>query len=302
MADKKHTESFWSHHNSTIQIFGFKVLREKAIFYTIGCIGLIIVGVIAFGIILQFMGGSLKVEDAPDTVNPASLRQPVELPLHNATLAQLLDAHGQATGLATVLSLTFSGSFVAGEAELQHTLVFRQPGLTRQQLTHPRYSIVATYNLREAQVRAEDGAGIPLPTPDEIDSLLNKHALVLEGGLGRLIWSHADDQATVKVPGPESYNGRLCQVLELHHTTHPPIRYFLDIETGLEVARTLSFTDPNGDGHFIEVRLFDHRHTDGLRLPFRYEVFKDGESVATAQFERVTLNAGVVPSLFDPES
>jgi hypothetical protein len=86
-------------------------------------------------------------------------------------------------------------------------------------------------------------------------------------------------------------------VLEVSGLDLDPVRLYLDDEW--RITRQ-TYTTPGPEGRLVQVEeiLSDYRDVDGIRVPFRAQLVRDGRPVLTRTLTRVTLNAPLDDTLF----
>jgi hypothetical protein len=277
------------------RIFRWAVPQWIALSGAIGALMVFIAGLLLWGFIRDERAESRR----PDPVStvPATESTPTAEPAR-PTLPRILDQHRQATGLASVNSLLFQGEIILEDGNAYAcSLLIRRPDNIKQSVRNFRASAALSFN-GQSYTATRNGQTMPSGDhPDRIDSVLNRHSLLLEGAFGQLAWDQAATTQEARLLGTETINGHHCHVVEKTFASRVPIRYYIDTASALVVARQLRFKD-QGKTTELLIILEDFRTIDSLTLPMAYRLLRNGSPVVSASFEFLSPNAGLLPEAF----
>ena len=151
--------------------------------------------------------------------------------------------------------------------------------------------VVQVYDAGAAWV--QDPAGIheaPVPMREDFGNSVRRDTIPM-------LIAAAEGKYAVKLLPEEGRDGRVLRVLEISGTQLPPVRLYIDAQ-GL-IARQ-AFTAPGPDGKPVQVEevFSDYRKVDGIMVPYKAELVRQGRTILTRTIRTVTLNTPVDPALF----
>jgi zinc protease len=221
--------------------------------------------------------------------------RPANDPAAMALLKRVVDAKGGIDALRKVTSVV---------AEADTALNMEQgtlPSTTKTYVVYPdrfrvdakvkAVEIIQVYNAGAAWVR--DPAGLHEPPPPMREDFANS---VRRDTIPMLIVA-SEGKYAVRLMPEEGRAGQVLRVLEISGEQLQPVRLFIDAQ-GF-IARQ-SFAAPGPDGKAVQVEevFSDYRKVDGISVPYKAELVRDGRSILTRTLRSVTFNTAVDPTLF----
>ena len=112
-----------------------------------------------------------------------------------------------------------------------------------------------------------------------------------------LLVAAAEGKLTVRLLPDEGTGGQVLKVLEVSGTGLPPVKLYVDSQS--LVARQ-SFQTPAPDGKQIQAEeiFSDYRAVDGVQVPFRADVRRNGTLILSRTLTNVTFNSPLDDTLF----
>ncbi|MFP4542470.1 MAG: hypothetical protein ACLFR7_12655 [Opitutales bacterium] len=242
--------------------------------------------------------------------------QPVSGERHTlrAVVDYALTAHGGRTRLEGVRTLRRIGTVELRQAdgstsEMDATIIYRRPDRIRYVYEADGRSATIAYDGQEAwqQFRSfgQPGSVTTVPTEDrrliEIDLVTTQPLSLTLQRLDQLQLLPPErpldalDEATTQEP----YRVRR-ELSDMLDTLH------FDPENFLLVRRTVELLGTEGEPLVIEIEYEDYRYVDRIAFPFRLRSTLSGELSNVLRLERIELNPGVLPYVFerpeDPEA
>jgi hypothetical protein len=101
----------------------------------------------------------------------------------------------------------------------------------------------------------------------------------------------------IELKGKVTEAGKELIHLVLTQRGAPPLHYYLDATTGLEVKTVMDIEDPTVKGQ-METRFSDYRNIDGRMIPFAMTQTLNGAPVAQIKLERIEFNVPLEDALF----
>jgi predicted Zn-dependent peptidase len=225
----------------------------------------------------------------------AAQSRPANDPNAMMFLNRVVDAKG---GLAALRKVTS----VVAEADTSFQLEQGTlPSATRTYVAYPDkfrvdakikgVDVVQVYNAGAAWV--QDPAGIheaPVPMREDFGNSVRRDTIPM-------LIAAAEGKYSVKVLPEEGREGRVLRVLEISGAQLPPVRLYIDPQ-GL-IARQ-AFSTPGPDGKPVEVEevFSDYRKVDGIMVPYKAELVRQGRTILTRTLRSVTMNSPVDAALF----
>jgi hypothetical protein len=112
-----------------------------------------------------------------------------------------------------------------------------------------------------------------------------------------LLVAAAEGKLTVRLLPEEGTGGQVLKVLEISGTGLPPVKLYIDSQS---MVLRQSFQTPAPDGKRIQAEeLFsDYRAVDGVQVPFRADVRRNGTVILSRTLTTVTFNTVLDDTLF----
>jgi hypothetical protein len=101
----------------------------------------------------------------------------------------------------------------------------------------------------------------------------------------------------VRLLPEEGRDGRVLRVLEISGEQLQPVRLFIDPQ-GLIARQSFSTVGPDNKPVQVEEAFSDYRKVDGVAVPYKAELVRDGRSILTRTLRSVAFNTAVDPTLF----
>ena len=277
------------------RIFRWAVPQWIALSGAIGALLVFIAALLLWGFIRDERAAPRS--PAPVSADSTSESTPAAEPT-GPSLPRILDQHRQATGLAGINSLLFQGEIILEDGNAYAcSLLIRRPDNIKQSVRNFRASASLSFD-GEGYSATRNGRTMPAGDhPDRVDSVLNRHSLLLEGAFGQLAWDQAATTQEARLIGTETINGHHCHVIEKPFANRIPLRYYIDTTSAQVVARELSFQN-EGKTTELLILLEDFQSIDSLTLPMSYRLLRNGTPVVSASFESLSPNAGLLPEAF----
>jgi zinc protease len=246
------------------------------------------------GPVERWAGAGPRAAYAPDGGAPAALAQREDDPRDeaHALLQRVIEAKGGSAALAGIETIIADADTVlrveAQEVVSTTRTYIRYPDRYRVDASVDGIEVVQIFSQGSAWVK--DPAGVRSAPPamrDDFGASVRRDtiALLLAADAGR----YTVRQLPVSA-GAEA-------VLEVSGLDLDPVRLYLDAEW--RITRQ-TYTTPGPEGRIVQVEeiLSDYRDVDGIRVPFRAQLVRDGRPVLTRTLTRVTLNAPIDDTLF----
>jgi len=174
------------------------------------------------------------------------------------------------------------------------------PATTRTDIEYPdRVRVEAELpNARIVQVFANGRGWLKDPSgvrDAPIEMLRDLHASVMRDPLA-LLRAMASNSLSVRMRPEEGHAGRAHKVLEVSGEGLSPVRLFFDPQSGSLVK--ISYT-MRGEGSPSTEELFDdYRTVDGVMLPFKGSVLRNGVVILERVLTEVKINPTLAPDTF----
>lgn len=232
---------------------------------------------------------SAQVNPRPGTANVAND------PNADAILKRIVDAKGGLDALKKVHTVI---------AEADTTFHVNGPPLSSKTRTYVIYpdkfrvdakvqgaDVVQVFNGGNAWAR--DPAGVHDAPP----GMREDFAASVRRDMIPLLVAAAEGKLTVRVLPEEGTGGQVLKVLEISGTGLMPVKLYVDSQ--LMVVRQ-AFQTPGPDGKRIQAEeLFsDYRAVDGVQVPFRADVRRNGTLILSRTLTNVTFNSPLDDTLF----
>ena len=242
-----------------------------------------------------YVGAGLSRAAYVSLSGPTSQSRAANDPAAMALLKRIVDAKGGIDALRKVTSVV---------AEADTALNMEQgtlPSTTKTYVVYPdrfrvdakvkAVEIIQVYNAGAAWVR--DPAGLHEPPPPMREDFANS---VRRDTIPMLI-AASDGKYAVRLLPEEGRDGQVLRVLEISGEQLQPVRLFID-PRGLIARQAFSAPGPDGKAVQVEEVFSDYRKVDGVAVPYKAELVRDGRSILTRTLRSVTFNTAVDPTLF----
>jgi zinc protease len=165
------------------------------------------------------------------------------------------------------------------------------PDKFRVDATFAGQQSVQAYNAGTAWVR--DPAGVSAAPP----AMRNDFAATVRRDTFPLLIAAAEGKVTVRQLAEEGSSGATFRVLEVSGQGLDPVRLYVDRD--YRVARQ-SYATPGPDGRPSQAEevYSDYRKVNGIDVPFKAVVLRDGRQILERTLKTVTFNTAVDPMLF----
>jgi hypothetical protein len=216
-------------------------------------------------------------------------------PAAMALLKRVVDTKGGLDALRKVTSVVADAD-TAFQME-QGTL----PSTTRTYVAYPDkfrvdakvkgVDVVQVYNSGSAWVRDPSGVhDVPAPMRDDFSNSVRRDTIPM-------LVAASDGKYGVRLLPEEGRDGRVLRVLEVSGEQLQPVRLFIDAQ-GLIARQAFSTPGPDGRPVQVEEVFSDYRKADGVAVPYKAELVRDGRTVLTRTLRSVTLNTPIDATLF----
>jgi len=165
------------------------------------------------------------------------------------------------------------------------------PDKFRVDATFAGQQSVQAYNGGTAWVK--DPAGVSAAPP----AMRNDFAATVRRDTFPLLIAAAEGKLTVRQLPEEGKDGVTLRVLEVSGQGLEPVRLYIDRDYRI-VRQTYSTPGPDGRPAQAEESFSDYRKVNGIDVPFRASVMRDGRQILERTLKSVTFNTAVDPMLF----
>jgi zinc protease len=165
------------------------------------------------------------------------------------------------------------------------------PDKFRVDATFAGQQSVQAYNSGTAWVK--DPAGVSAAPP----AMRNDFAATVRRDTFPLLIAAAEGKVTVRQLPEEGKDGATLRVLEMSGQGLEPVRLFIDRDFRI-VRQTYATPGPDGRPSQAEESYSDYRKVDGIDVPFKASVVRDGRQILERTLKSVTFNTAVDPMLF----
>jgi hypothetical protein len=151
--------------------------------------------------------------------------------------------------------------------------------------------VVQVYDSGSAWV--QDPAGVheaPVPMREDFGNSVRRDTIPM-------LIAAAEGKYSVKVLAEEGREGRVLRVLEISGAQLPPVRLYIDPQ-GLIARQAFAAPGPDGKPVQVEEVFSDYRKVDGIMVPYKAELVRQGRTILTRTIRTVAMNAPVDAALF----
>ena len=165
------------------------------------------------------------------------------------------------------------------------------PDKFRVDATFAGQQTVQAYNSGTAWVK--DPAGVAAAPP----AMRNDFASTVRRDTFPLLIAAAEGRLTVRPQAEEGSGGAVLKVLEVSGPGLDPLRLYIDRDYRI-VRQTYTTPGPDGRPTRAEEQFSDYRKVNGIDVPFRASVLRDGQKILDRTIKSVTFNTAVDLMLF----
>lgn len=240
--------------------------------------------------------GPTREADRSSAVSSNAIEAPpfVEMPSTEALL-QLRQADRRADILASLGEVRMTGVARMPQAGLEGAVTreFLGTDRLRQEVDFGRFGH-ATLTVRGNQARTESSYG---PT-ERLRGTRLAQARQSHPALSFGDWRARFD--SIRAVGADTIDGRRVWIVELREGGLPPVREYVDVETGDTLVVEMSTVLPGGRGTLPNrTVLRDHRNVEGLRIPFEVVTSDDANGRVLLRFDDIDTGLHNRPGTFD---
>jgi len=165
------------------------------------------------------------------------------------------------------------------------------PDKFRVDATFAGQQTIQAYNSGTAWVK--DPAGVAAAPP----AMRNDFAATVRRDTFPLLIAAAEGRLTVRQQAEEGSAGAVLKVLEISGPGLDPLRLYVDRDYRI-VRQTYATPGPDGRSTRAEELFSDYRKVNGIDVPFKASVLRDGQKILDRTIKSVTFNTAVDLMLF----
>jgi hypothetical protein len=172
---------------------------------------------------------------------------------------------------------------------------------TKTYVVYPdKFRVDATF-AGQQQIQAYNGGSAWIKDPRGVaaapPAMRNDFAATVRRDTFPLLIAAAEGRLTVRQLPDEGKDGVTLRVLEISGEGLGPVKLYIDRDA--RIARQ-SYATPGPDGSPIQAEevYSDYRKVNGIEVPFKASVLRDGRSILDRTLTNVTFNSAVDPALF----
>jgi hypothetical protein len=165
------------------------------------------------------------------------------------------------------------------------------PDKFRVDATFAGQQTIQAYNSGTAWVK--DPGGVAAAPP----AMRNDFAATVRRDTFPLLIAAAEGRLTVRQQAEEGSGGAVLKVLEVSGAGLEPLRLYIDRDYRI-VRQTYTTPGPDGRPTNAEEQFSDYRKVNGIDVPFKASVLRDGQKILDRTIKSVTFNTAVDPMLF----
>jgi zinc protease len=236
---------------------------------------------------------SSAVQSAPNVQNgsnaPNVLNGPTDL------IQRVVAAKGGLQALKSIRTVVVDADMavttVRGPTMIPTKTYVVYPDKFRVDATFAGQQTVQAYNSGTAWVK--DPAGVAAAPP----AMRNDFAATVRRDTFPLLIAAAEGKLTVRQQPEEGNGGAVLKVLEVSGPGLDPLRLYIDRDLRI-VRQTYTTPGPDGKPTTAEELFSDYRKVNGIDVPFRATVLRDGQKILERTIKSVTFNTAVDVTLF----
>jgi hypothetical protein len=165
------------------------------------------------------------------------------------------------------------------------------PDKFRVDATFAGQQSVQAYNSGTAWVK--DPAGVSAAPV----AMRNDFAATVKRDTFPMLIAAAEGQLMVKQLPEEGKDGAVVKVVEVSGNGLEPVRLYIDKDYRI-VRQTYATPGPDGRSVQAEEQFSDYRKVDGIDVPYKATVLRNGQKILERTLKSVTFNTTVDPTLF----
>jgi outer membrane lipoprotein-sorting protein len=206
-------------------------------------------------------------------------------------VAKNLEAKGGEQRLRETNSVRLTG-VVTLQGQTGPTLTLsKRPNMMRREITLGGQKLVQGYDGTTLWMSTPGAPPQEIPAGPQADMMKRN----FEFDSAFLDWQKKGHKIELK--GKVTEGGKELFHVVLTQKDAPPLHYYLDATTGLEVKTVMDIEDPTVKGQ-METRFADYRNIDGRMIPFTMTQTLNGQQVAQIRLERIEFNVPLEDALF----
>jgi zinc protease len=210
-------------------------------------------------------------------------------------IRRVVEAKGGLARLKTVKTVTAEANTTfrmeQGELESTTTTYIAYPDKFRVDANVAGAEVIQVYNAGQAWQRDPNGVrDAPEPMRQEFTASVRRDMFPL-------LIAAAEGTLTTRVLPEEGRDGKVLRIVEISGEGLAPVRLYIDASHQV-VRQTFSTTGPDGRSVEAEEVFSDYRSVDGIQVPFRAEVLRNGRPILERVLTEVQFNAPLDPQLF----
>jgi hypothetical protein len=236
-----------------------------------------------------------QVNPRPSTPNVPDASSGATDPNATAVLKHVLEAKGGLDALKkvrTVVADSETTFHMSGQPLVSKTRTYvAYPDKFRVDADVRGVQVVQVYSGGSAWAR--DPAGVHDAPPGMRDDF----AASVRRDMIPMLVGAAEGKLSVRLLPEQASDGQALKVLEIRGAALPPVKLFVD---GHSLVVRQSFQTPGPDGRPIEAEevFSDYRAVDGVQVPFKAEVRRNGTRILSRTLTSVTFNSPLDETLF----
>lgn len=223
-------------------------------------------------------------------VNPRPASDPA-----SDVLQRLVQAKGGLEALKSIRTVVvdadMSVTTVRGPTIIPTKTYVVYPDKFRVDATFAGQQSIQAYNGGTAWVK--DPAGVSAAPP----AMRNDFAATVKRDTFPLLIAAAEGRQTLRLLPEEGKDGAVLRVVEVSGNGLDPVRLYIDRDYRI-VRQTYATPGPDGNPSQAEERFSDYRKVNGIDVPFKASVLRNGQQILERTLRSVTFNTAVDPTLF----
>jgi hypothetical protein len=151
--------------------------------------------------------------------------------------------------------------------------------------------VLQVYNAGAAWVRDPGGVhDAPAPMREDFANSVRRDTIPM-------LIAASEGLLSVRLLPEEGRDGRVLRVVEIAGPGLAPVRLYIDAQ-GLIARQSFAAMGPDGRPVQAEEVFSDYRRVDGILVPFKAELLRNGRVMLTRTLRQVSVNAPVDDALF----
>jgi len=239
---------------------------------------------------------SAAVQNAPNVQNGSNVpnvQNPPNAP--NDLIQRIVAAKGGLQALKSIRTVVVDADMMVttarGPTIIPTKTYVVYPDKFRVDATFAGQQTIQAYNSGTAWVR--DPAGVAAAPP----AMRNDFAATVRRDTFPLLIAAAEGKLMVRPQPDEGSGGAVLKVVEVSGPGLDPMRLYIDRDYRI-VRQTYTTPGPDGRPTKAEELFSDYRKVNGIDVPFRASVLRDGQKILDRTIKSVTFNTAVDLMLF----